>query len=139
MKRTNSIPGIPVLERDAALCDLLNKNDRRLLVIGNLCFLYGYYDAKPDCKYLYQCPIDEVSPIIWERLLEEVRNKKTPLILVPEQYRKKLPDHFLAFLQENYRQTDSLQGTLFIFDPSENSEGADLVNQDTQLLPDSSK
>jgi hypothetical protein len=88
-------------------------------VIGNDCFIYRLYNAKPDCKYLYQCPIDLAAPFIWENLLEEVRNKKTPLILFMEKYQKRVPDYFLAFLQEIYRPVDCLQGTLFVFDTSE--------------------
>lgn len=117
--RTSSILGGSVLEKDATFCDLLNKYDRRLLVIGNDCFIYRLYNAKPDCKYLYQCPIDLAAPFIWENLLEEIRNKKTPLILFMEKYQKRVPDYFLAFLQEIYRPVDCLQGTLFVFDTSE--------------------
>ena len=114
IKRTRFIPTVTTWEKDANLCELLNKNEKRLLVIGNVCFLYRLYEAKPDCKYLYQNPIAEITPIIWEKLLEEIQTKKTPLILVPEQYWVKIPDYFLTFMQENYRQIDCLQGALFV-------------------------
>ena len=123
IKRTRFVIGIQHLEKDANVIELLNKNDRRLLVIGNVCFLYRLYEARPDCKYLYQDPIDETTPIIWEKLFEEVQSKKTPLILLPEQYRyrKKIPDFFMAYMQENYRIIDSLQGILFVYDAPKQS------------------
>ena len=119
IKQTESIPTVPVLEKDTVLCDYLNKNDRRLLIIGNVCFLYRLYEAKPDCRYLFQRPIAEIFPDIWETVFEEVRNKKTPLILIPKKHNAKIPDYFLAFLQDNYKQMDCLQGILFVSNDAE--------------------
>jgi hypothetical protein len=122
IKSSRFIIGVPTMEKDATICEMLNKNDRRLLVIGNTCFLYRHYGARPDCKYLYQDPIAKTTPVIWEELLKEVRSKKTPLILVPDKYRNLLPVFFSAFIQENYRKIDCLNSTLFVYDASERQQ-----------------
>ena len=119
VKRTEYVPAVPTLKKDANLCELLNRNDRRMLVVGNLCFLYRFYDAKPDCRYLYQCPIGETAPVIWEELLEEVRSKKTPLIFVQKEKLENVPEYFMDFLHDNYERRDCLQGMLFVLDAPE--------------------
>jgi glycosyltransferase involved in cell wall biosynthesis len=110
-------PHIPVWKKDAPLCELLDQNDRRMLVVGSLCFAYYFYNAKPDCRYLYQCPISNVTPVIWEELLKEIQIKATPIILVQEENLKNIPEYFMAFLHKNYKQMDCLQGLLFVLPP----------------------
>ena len=115
---------VPTLEKDATLCELLDRNDRRILVVGNMCFVYRFYNARPDCRYLYQCPISEARPVIWKEVLDEIQSKKTPLILVADKCWNvwyMIPDYFIDFMQENYRKIDSLYGTLFVYNAPEQS------------------
>ena len=110
-------PHIFIWEKDTNLCELLDQNDRRILVVGSLCFAYCFYNAKPDCRYLYQCPISNVTPVIWDELLKDIQFKATPLILVQEENLKYIPAYFMAFLHENYEQMDCRHGFLFVLPP----------------------
>ncbi len=120
IKRTGSVPGIPAGaagEQDAAVRELLTTNGGRLLVLGSKCLYYRLYDAVPDCRYFYQHPVFEVDPEIWNRLLDEIREKKTPLILLPADYGHGLPDFVEEYLRMIYSRTECPHGTLFIRNP----------------------
>ena len=97
---------------DENVAGLLKQHDGRLLVIGNYCYFYRLYDATPDGRYLFQFPIADVSPEIGEQFVEELKRKKTPLLLLPGNFT--VPEYLRPVLREEYREMPCTHGTLYL-------------------------
>lgn len=105
--------------KDERICDYLKQHDGKMVVIGNVCSYYRMYDARPDSRYLYQDPIAKISSKIREDFLNELAEKKPPLLFRPR--RVVIPEYLKETLK-NYRAVECLNGTtLYVYDVPEDA------------------
>lgn len=106
-----TIPDLTIGKQIAIVIQNLTNENDRITAVGNADILYLLSNRKSASKYSYQIPIGKIYPKVWQEYIDDIRQLKAKVIVLPKRIKRVYPyQDIMKIVNDKYELINIVSG-----------------------------